>query len=269
MPVRRARSRCHRTLVLPFWLSIALLSLVQGVLVALPGALARRPAWRACAAGRWAVIPPLSVIAFVFVTRAAEHASAQGLTYLALGRGAAARGARARLAARARAPARSARGAARAAAVRARVGRPRRRWRARRRRWCSRRSAAWRSACCSRRSRRRAGSAAGIVAMAVADTALVVSDLLQRPNNALNAAHPVGRPAAAAERGVRLGGDGLRRPVHRGRARRAAARRRSGARRAAARGGADGASWRCAFDLLFFARRRAAGDGAGGARAGR
>ena len=32
--------------------------------------------------------------------------------------------------------------------------------------------------------------AVGIVAMAVADTTLVVSDLLQRPNNALNAAHP-------------------------------------------------------------------------------
>src|SRR5207253_40430 len=32
--------------------------------------------------------------------------------------------------------------------------------------------------------------AAGIVAMAVADTALVVSDLLQRPNSTLNAAHP-------------------------------------------------------------------------------
>ena len=32
--------------------------------------------------------------------------------------------------------------------------------------------------------------AAGIVAMAVADTALVVSEQLQRPNNALNAAHP-------------------------------------------------------------------------------
>ena len=32
--------------------------------------------------------------------------------------------------------------------------------------------------------------AAGIVAMACADTALVVSDLLQRPNNALNAARP-------------------------------------------------------------------------------
>jgi hypothetical protein len=33
--------------------------------------------------------------------------------------------------------------------------------------------------------------AGGIIAMAVADTALVVSDLLQRPNNTLNAAHPV------------------------------------------------------------------------------
>src|SRR5205823_2296952 len=32
--------------------------------------------------------------------------------------------------------------------------------------------------------------AAGIVAMAAADTALVVSDLLRKPNNALNAAHP-------------------------------------------------------------------------------
>lgn len=34
--------------------------------------------------------------------------------------------------------------------------------------------------------------AVGIVAMACADTALVVSSLLQAPNNALNAAHPVG-----------------------------------------------------------------------------
>jgi len=32
--------------------------------------------------------------------------------------------------------------------------------------------------------------AAGVVAMAVADTALVISDLLQQPNSALNAAHP-------------------------------------------------------------------------------
>jgi hypothetical protein len=34
--------------------------------------------------------------------------------------------------------------------------------------------------------------ALGIVAMACADAALVISDLLQQPNNALNAAHPVG-----------------------------------------------------------------------------
>ena len=34
--------------------------------------------------------------------------------------------------------------------------------------------------------------ALGIIAMACADTALVVSDLLRAPNNALNAAHPVG-----------------------------------------------------------------------------
>lgn len=32
--------------------------------------------------------------------------------------------------------------------------------------------------------------AAGILAMAAADTALVISDLLQKPNNALNAAAP-------------------------------------------------------------------------------
>jgi hypothetical protein len=34
--------------------------------------------------------------------------------------------------------------------------------------------------------------ALGIVAMAVADSALVISDLLQAPNNALNVAHPLG-----------------------------------------------------------------------------
>jgi hypothetical protein len=42
--------------------------------------------------------------------------------------------------------------------------------------------------------------AAGIVAMALADTALVISDLLQRPNNALNAAHPAaGLPQLQSE----------------------------------------------------------------------
>ena len=47
--------------------------------------------------------------------------------------------------------------------------------------------------------------AAGIVAMAVADTTLVVSELLQRPNNALNAAHP-----APACRGCRARCSGRR-----------------------------------------------------------
>ena len=49
----------------------------------------RRPSGRprACArlrGRRWALVPPLSVIAFVLIARAAERASAQGLTYLAL-----------------------------------------------------------------------------------------------------------------------------------------------------------------------------------------
>jgi hypothetical protein len=69
--------------MLPFWISIGLLSLAQGAIVAL----ARVP-YVAALAGlrgrRWAVIPPLSVIGFVLVAGAAEHASAQGLTYLAL-----------------------------------------------------------------------------------------------------------------------------------------------------------------------------------------
>lgn len=67
---------------MPFWLSIALLSLTQGVVVALPGALAVPPLLRR--SRLWAAAPPLSVIAFVFAARAAERASAQGLTYLAL-----------------------------------------------------------------------------------------------------------------------------------------------------------------------------------------
>lgn len=42
--------------------------------------------------------------------------------------------------------------------------------------------------------------ALGIVAMAIADAALVIADLLQQPNNALNAAHPTaGLPRLQAE----------------------------------------------------------------------
>ncbi len=177
--------------MLPFWLSIAVLSLAQGALVAVPGVLA----WRLPAhlrGRRWAVIPPLSVIAFVFGARAAEHASAQALTYLALGavpllaalalalllwdtgparRTRVARGLlalplfalawadRGGLAGEGAALVLSALSCAALGVLLATVTPPR---------WL----------------------AAGIVAMAIADTALVVSDLLQRPNNALNAAHP-------------------------------------------------------------------------------
>ena len=175
--------------MLPFWISIALLSLAQGVLVALPGSLAAP--WIASLRGRrWAVIPPLSVIAFVLIAREAEHASAQGLTYLALGAvpllAAAALGGlmwhvsparplrallvlplfalawfdRGGLAGEGAALVLSGLSCVALGVMLAAVTPPR---------WL----------------------AAGIVAMAVADTALVISDLLQAPNNALNAAHPV------------------------------------------------------------------------------
>ncbi|MGH2865181.1 MAG: hypothetical protein ACRDJX_08035 [Solirubrobacteraceae bacterium] len=177
--------------MLPFWISISLLSLVQGLLVALSGALSWAGAAR-LRSRRWAVIPPLSVLAFVFGARAAESASAQGLTYLALvavpvlaalalgwlvwgcARGAGRRALRASAVAPLFALAWLDRGglAGEAAAV-----------------------------CLSGLSCVALGVllagvtpprwlAGGIVAMALADTALVVSDLLQRPNDALNAARP-------------------------------------------------------------------------------
>jgi hypothetical protein len=178
--------------VLPFWISISLLSLAQGLLVALPGAIAAGLPAR-LRSRRWAVIPPLSVIGFVFGARAAEHASAQGLTYLALvavpvlaalalgwlvwdvhqpHRRRALRALlvlplfalawvdRGGLAGEGAALALSALSCAALGVLLATLTPPR---------WL----------------------AAGIVAMAVADTTLVVSDLLQRPNDALNAAHPV------------------------------------------------------------------------------
>jgi hypothetical protein len=174
--------------VLPFWISIVLLSLAQGALVALPGALTGVLPAR-LRSRRWAVIPPLSVIAFVFGARAAEQASAQGLTYLALvavpllaalalgwlvynARAprlprvllvvplfALAWADRSGLPGEGAAVLLSALSCAALGVLIATVTPPR---------WL----------------------AAGIVAMAVADTALVVSDLLQRPNNALNAARP-------------------------------------------------------------------------------
>jgi hypothetical protein len=171
--------------VLPFWISIALLSLAQGALVAVPRGLAA-PRLSLLRGRRWAVVPALSVVGFVLIASAAEHASAEGLTYLALcavpplaalALGWLSRGAhpvnallvlalfalawadRGGLAGDAAALVLSALSCVTLAVLLAAVTPPR---------WL----------------------AAGIVAMAVADTALVVSDLLQAPNNALNAAHP-------------------------------------------------------------------------------
>lgn len=179
--------------MLPFWISITLLSLAQGALVAVPRSVS--PPKLAGLRGRhWAAILPVSVIAFVFVVRTAERASAQGLTYLALcavpvlaalalgwplsgppdPRGRSRRAMRALLvlplfalawvdhgglAGDGAALVLSALSCVTLAVLLAALT-----------------PARW--------------LAGGILAMAVADTALVVSDLLQRPNNTLNAAHP-------------------------------------------------------------------------------
>jgi hypothetical protein len=171
--------------MLPFWLSIGVLSLAQSAVVALPGTLSIP--WVERRRSRlWAAIPPLSVIGFVFGARAAEQASAQSLTYLALvavpvlaaltlgwlGRGARpllallvpalfalAWADRTGLAGEAAALALSALSCAALGVLLAAVTPPR---------WL----------------------AGGIVLMACADTALVASELLQHPNNVLIAAHP-------------------------------------------------------------------------------
>ncbi len=175
--------------MLPFWLSIAVLSLAQGALVAVPrawdpGKLSR------LRGRRWALVPPASVIGFVLVARLAEQASAEGLTYLAL------------LAVPILAvlalgwlawdadPPRPLRALLAVPALFALA-------------WADRGGLAGDAAalCLSALSCAALGAllaavtpprwlAAGIVAMAVADIALVVSDLLQKPNNALNAARP-------------------------------------------------------------------------------
>jgi hypothetical protein len=172
--------------MLPFWISIALLSLCQGILVSLAAVL-RLPRLAVLESRWWAVIPPLSVIAFVFVARAAEQSSAQSLTYLALvavpllaavALGWLTRGARpglalmvlplfalawadrSGLAGEASALALSGLSCVTLGVLLAAVT-----------------PGAW--------------LAAGIVVMAAADSTLVVSELLQHPNDVLNAAHPV------------------------------------------------------------------------------
>ncbi len=181
--------------MLPFWLSIGLLSATQGGLVAFPGTISIP--WVERRSSRlWAAVPPLSVILFVFVARAAEQTSAQSLTYLALvavpilaalalgwwGHGARpalallapalfalAWADRGGLAGQGAALALSALSCAALGVLLAAVTPPR---------WL----------------------AAGIVLMACADTALVLSELLQHPNEVLNSAHPpVGLPKLQAE----------------------------------------------------------------------
>jgi hypothetical protein len=174
--------------MIPFAISIAVLSLVQGAVVAAPRAW--EPERLARLRGRrWALIPPVSVLAFVLIAREAERASADGLTYLAL--------------------------VAVPALAALTLGwlawcaePPRPRWAllvvplfalA----WADRGGVAGEAAALglSALSCAALGAllaavtparwlAGGIVAMAFVDAALVVSDLLQRPNNALNAAHP-------------------------------------------------------------------------------
>jgi hypothetical protein len=171
--------------MLPFWMSIGVLSLAQGLLVAIPRAPAA-PSLARLTDRRWAAIPPLSVIAFVAIAGAAERASADGLTYLAL----CAVPPLAALALGWLTPAARLRNALLVLPLFALA-------------WADRGGLAGDSAALvlSGLSCVALGMllalvtparwlAGGIVAMAVADAALVVSDLLQRPNDALNAAQP-------------------------------------------------------------------------------
>jgi hypothetical protein len=181
--------------MLPFWVSIAVMSGAQGALVALPAQL-RSARLRRLRGRRWALVPPLSVIGFVLVASAAEHASADGLTYLAL----LAVPVLAALALGWLSRRGSPRGAVLVAPLFALA-------------WIDRGGLVGEGAalvlsglsCVTLGVLLAAVTpprwmALGIVAMAVADTALVVSDLLQKPNSALNAAHPAaGLPRLQSE----------------------------------------------------------------------
>jgi hypothetical protein len=184
--------------MLPFWLSIAVLSLVQAATVAGPS-LRTLTRLRALRSGWWALIPPTSIIAFVLVGRLAAYSSAQALTYIALVAvpllAAAALGwliwerrpphpALALLAAPLFALAwidRSGLAGAAAATVLSALS------------------------CVALGALLGAVTPApwlvlGIVLMAVSDTSFVVSDLLQRPNDVLNAAAPAaGLPRLQSE----------------------------------------------------------------------
>jgi hypothetical protein len=170
---------------MPFWASIAVLSLTQGAIVALPRT-SIAPALHRLRSPLWALIPAASVIGFVLVAQVTERGSAHTLTYLALiavpllaalSLGGLAHGGRpllALLAAPLFALAWADRGglAGQAAAVTLSA-----------------------LSCVALGALIGAVTPAGwlglgIVAMALADVALVVAEQLQRPNSVLNAAHP-------------------------------------------------------------------------------
>lgn len=170
---------------MPFWASIAVLSLMQGLIVALPRT-SVAPALRRLRSPLWALIPAVSVIGFVLVAQIAERGSAHALTYLALvavpllaalSLGGLAQGGRPLLAllvvplfalawadrgALAGEAAAMTLSALSCVALGALIG--------------AVTPARW--------------LGLGIVAMALADAVLVVAEQLQRPNSALNAAHP-------------------------------------------------------------------------------
>ncbi|MGA9876138.1 MAG: hypothetical protein WBQ21_10040 [Solirubrobacteraceae bacterium] len=147
------------------------------------------PGWLAHLHSRlWGLVPPLSVVGFVAVGQVAERASAQALTYLALvavpllaalALGWLMRGARPQLALLV-VPLFALAWADRGGLAGEGSG------------------VALTALSCVALGALIAGVtparwlALGIVAMAAADASLVVSNLLQQPNNALNAAHPVG-----------------------------------------------------------------------------
>ncbi len=69
--------------MLPFWCSIGVLSLAQGGTVALAGARRLPLAWAPRGRG-WALVLPLSIVLFVIAGAIVQSASAHALTYLAL-----------------------------------------------------------------------------------------------------------------------------------------------------------------------------------------
>lgn len=171
---------------MPFWASIAVLSLVQGAIVALPrphrlpGVLLRLHS------PLWALVPAASVIVFVIVAQSAAGGSAHTLTYVALiavpplaalALGWLAWGAQP--------------GAALLAAALFALA------------WADRSGLAGQAAAVALSALScvalgaliaavtpRLWLAVGVVAMAVADSALVIAAQLQQPNTVLNGAHP-------------------------------------------------------------------------------